>query len=516
MKTAEQLIREEKNPEILRELALFILQQSNVISAENNKLRALRAKEEAKKQAWLNKAIEVQIHKLRRRFFEGGRETLSKGVHTRDRRGDELLLHAQSLAGKPDQDEKVDLPIEERTHVTNDSVVIKKAQLKDPTLKMEKAKVKVMPGFFETSTEITITERTYKKITHKKQKYSVKNTETGRVTIVTAPGPIKLLPGSRYSIDFALSIVGGKFLNHMPLDRQRKDMARLGLKIPVMTMFRLTEQVALHMEEVAEAIRLEVFSAPLAVHLDETPWKILNKDSSNGQMWVVSNQSGSYYRFEPARTREIAEELLKGYVGPVMTDKHSAYLYLRDNKNNTWGLCWSHARREFFDLQAAYPAEVEKIVTAIDELFSFERKAKAWEELKIIRETLSADKCAEIKKILENYHAEFFDGDDFCKAINYVLNAWAEFTAFLIDVQIPLSNNDAERALRHAVLGRKSFNGSKTINGADVAATLYTIIVSAKKVQIDPIEYMKYVITENQCDRKPLTPLKYALEMRSH
>ena len=62
----------------------------------------------------------------------------------------------------------------------------------------------------------------------------------------------------------------------------------------------------------------------------------------------------------------------------------------------------------------------------------------------------------------------------------------------------------------------KNFNGSKTINGADVAATLYSVIESCKKSELDPVDYMKYVITENHAEREPLTPLKYAKSIRSH
>ena len=136
------------------------------------------------------------------------------------------------------------------------------------------------------------------------------------------------------------------------------------------------------------------------------------------------------------------------------------------------------------------------------------------EELKKIRESKSKIKIAEIKEDLEIIQRDFFDQSELCKAANYVLTGWVEFTAFTENMALPLTNNDAERALRHAVLGRKNFNGSKTINGADVAATLYSVIESCKKVELDPINYMKYVITENQKDRKALTPLKYAKHIR--
>jgi transposase len=328
---------------------------------------------------------------------------------------------------------------------------------------------------------------------------------------VAASGPLKLLPGCRYSVDFAISVVSAKFLNHMPYERQRVDMQRLGLNVPVMTMYRLSEQLALHMEGIAEEIRLDIFTAKmLAVHLDETRWPILSNHDDDGQMWILSNQAGSYYRFEPTRAGGIADELIKGFSGAVLTDKYSGYLHFRKELGLTWGLCWAHARREFFDLLKDYPEEVTRIVTLIDDLFDIEREAKTWEELALLRADKSAKKVEEIKSFLFEIRANFFDRDDFCKAVNYVLSGWKEFTAFLTDLRLPLSNNAAERALRHAVLGRKNFNGSKTINGADTAATLYTVIESCKKAGLDPVRYMKYVITENQADRKPLTPLKFA------
>ena len=61
------------------------------------------------------------------------------------------------------------------------------------------------------------------------------------------------------------------------------------------------------------------------------------------------------------------------------------------------------------------------------------------------------------------------------KGIDYTLNHWRGLTLFLKDVRVPLSNNEAERTIRHSVMGRKNFYGSRTINGADVAATLYTV-----------------------------------------
>jgi len=46
---------------------------------------------------------------------------------------------------------------------------------------------------------------------------------------------------------------------------------------------------------------------------------------------------------------------------------------------------------------------------------------------------------------------------------------------FLKHPIIPLKNNEAERLIRHAVVGRKNFYDSQTINEADTTATLYQL-----------------------------------------
>lgn len=61
-------------------------------------------------------------------------------------------------------------------------------------------------------------------------------------------------------------------------------------------------------------------------------------------------------------------------------------------------------------------------------------------------------------------------------------------------------------------MGKKNFDGSKTIDGADVAATLYTLIESSKKAGLQPKEYLKYLITERWHNRRPLTPHRLAKE----
>ena len=106
-------------------------------------------------------------------------------------------------------------------------------------------------------------------------------------------------------------------------------------------------------------------------------------------------------------------------------------------------------------------------------------------------------------------------GSGLCRGINYALKHWEGLTHFVKDERIPLTNNIAERTIRHSVVGRKNFYGSRTIDGADVAATLYTVIESCKRVELDPKDYILMAVEENLAGRTVPTPLEYAIQIRS-
>jgi transposase len=63
-------------------------------------------------------------------------------------------------------------------------------------------------------------------------------------------------------------------------------------------------------------------------------------------------------------------------------------------------------------------------------------------------------------------------------------------------------------------MGRKNFYGSRSIDGADVAAVIYTIIASCKKVEIDPRQYLLQTIRLCADGKSTLTPLEFAKSIR--
>ena len=232
-------------------------------------------------------------------------------------------------------------------------------------------------------------------------------------------------------------------------------------------------------------------------------------------MWVISNRLSSYYFFKPTRSAKVLTEKLRGYSGPVVTDALETYNAVLDEAKIPHAYCWAHARREFFKIESHDPS-VAPILDLIDELFKIEREAKDFAELKLLRETRSAPVVERLKMLLLEEHPRSREGSQKRKAIQYITKRWPGFEMFINDARVPLSNNEAERTIRHAVMGRKNYYGSGSYTGAQTAATLFTIIESCKKNDLDPRTYLLLVLGWLEKSDEIQTPLQYAKLLRQY
>ncbi len=63
-------------------------------------------------------------------------------------------------------------------------------------------------------------------------------------------------------------------------------------------------------------------------------------------------------------------------------------------------------------------------------------------------------------------------------------------------------------------MGRKNFHGSRSIDGADVSAIMYTIIESCKKVELDPRDYLSITLKNAAAGKSTETPFEMASRLR--
>ena len=95
----------------------------------------------------------------------------------------------------------------------------------------------------------------------------------------------------------------------------------------------------------------------------------------------------------------------------------------------------------------------------------------------------------EQKKVETNSHVG--------KVIKYSLKHWIKLTRFLSVAGCPISNNISERALKQIIRIRKASMFHKTEHGAEVCATLLSIIQTAIDHGINPVDYLTDLLTHS-------------------
>ena len=176
-------------------------------------------------------------------------------------------------------------------------------------------------GQCEEAEEIDVVERSFRLVRHQRQKYRCRCGSC----IDTALGPPKLVPGGRYSVDFAVAVAVGKYLDHLPLARQVRQMARADLTVDTQTLWDQLLALHRHLAPTYEALVDYVRSAPV-LGADETTWQLMEPGrSKTWYVWALHRPDAVAYRLLGTRSTAGARTVLGDYQGIVLCDGYAAY-----------------------------------------------------------------------------------------------------------------------------------------------------------------------------------------------
>jgi transposase len=178
-----------------------------------------------------------------------------------------------------------------------------------------------MAGQFEEADEIDVVERSFRIVRHKRQKYRCRC----GAGIETALGPDKLVAGGRYSIDFAIDVAIAKVADHLPLERQVRQMARDGLAVDSSTLWEQTWFLSQHLMATYEANHADVLASDV-IAVDETWWRLMKKGASKRWwVWSIAREDAVSYRLLASRSSDAARTVLGDYTGVAICDGYKAY-----------------------------------------------------------------------------------------------------------------------------------------------------------------------------------------------
>jgi transposase len=456
--------------EQLRQAAKLLERENERLIRQVLELKQKLASAEGKgtEQLELLAELEQQLAARNRRLFGDSSEKRGSEKEPRDK------------ASQPGHGprEQPTLPVVEREHVLDEA---------DHVCPSCGGQLAVMAGQSEDSEEVDVLERQFVLVRHKRQKYRC----SCGSCIETALGPDKLIPGGRYSTDFAVSVAVAKYADHLPLERQVRIMKRQGLVVDSQTLWDQINALARHLQPAHEALRHYVLQQP-CIGADETFWRLMegNGDNKRWQTWAVVAPNAVSYRILDSRSAAAAAEVLGDYAGTLLCDGYSAYESLKKRGGRfEIAHCWAHVRRKFVEAEEVAPAPAKEALDLIGELYAAEKDCASEDDRRRIREQHSRDIVRRIQEWA--LRQEALPRSPLRKAISYMGDLWPGLLRFLDDPRLALDNNATERAMRGVVVGRKNHYGSRSERGTEVAALFYSLIESAKLAGVEPDAYLR-------------------------
>ncbi|WP_295456039.1 IS66 family transposase [uncultured Thiodictyon sp.] len=379
---------------------------------------------------------------------------------------------------------------------------------------------------YDTSEQLAVIPRQTYVIQYKRAKYVAHDEDVAgaEVGVKIAPRPVQIIPKSIAHSSLLAAIVTAKFVDALPLYRQEKIFAREGIELSRQTMAGLLIQLQTPLMPVAAALKALLRQGPV-VHIDETPVQVLREPgreaAQKSYMWVFCGgppgQPVRWFEYAPSRAAAVPQRVLLGEVPGVGTDPpprfyvqsdgYSAYQVLANDPAVLGHAgCWTHVRRKFVEAAAGRnTSAAQHMVALIGELYAVERTLREADPptRQAARQQRSRPILDRIKRWLDSAATRVLPKGLLGQAIGYALGQWPLLTTFLEDGHLEIDNNTAENAIRPFVIGRKNFLFAGSPKGAEVSATFYSLIETAKANGLEPWAYLNHLFEHLPAAKTP-------------
>ncbi len=246
----------------------------------------------------------------------------------------------------------------------------------------------------------------------------------------------------------------------------------------------------------------EMLREQSSLHADETPvqqldpgkgktkraylWSYRSNDLTGGPPIVV-------YDYQTSRSGQHARDFLHDWHGHLMVDDYVAYKAMMGGPI-TEQACFAHARRKFFELQAASKHPVaEEALARIGRLYAIEAAAR--DSTTEVRARLRAEQAQpELQSLhdwLQSQQLNAAKGSGLAKAIDYLLRRWPAFAGYAEIGDLPIDNNPVENAIRPIAIGKKNWLFAGSERGGKRAAAIQSLLGTANLNGLDPAAWLK-------------------------
>lgn len=287
------------------------------------------------------------------------------------------------------------------------------------------------------------------------------------------------------------TLASGCRLSHRMIVSVMRDLfgVRMGLGSVTRILGRASAAVEKPVEEAQTYVRWDEGSK----HVDETGWYQRGADGTNKEqrqawLWVAATEAVSLFKVGLSRSQAAAKELLgEVAVGTVITDRYKGYRFIDVEQRQ---VCWAHLYRDFVKMSERSGEAgrlglqlkklTEKLFRLRSEYGDKKLEQSVWESaVKGIRFRMRGllERGAGVKT-REHERSERRLTKNTCKEM---LEVEPAMWLFIKKPEVGITNNEAERALRHAVMWRRVSFGSQSQSGAEMVGRQLTVVMTLKR-----------------------------------
>ena len=369
----------------------------------------------------------------------------------------------------------------------------------------------------------------FKVIRHVRPKFACAGCES----VVEAPAPARPIDRGLPGPGLLAHVLVSKYGDHLPLYRQSQIYAREGVDLDRSTLAGWVGAASELLTPLVHEISKYVLAA-VKIHADDTPVPVLapgNGKTKTGRLWTYvrddrpagcSTAPAVWFAYSEDRKGEHPRRHLKNFKGALQADAYSGFHHLYGGGGIYEVACWAHTRRKFHDIHVVHasPTTTEALAR-IGALYAIEEQVRGKPaELRCsVRQDRARPLLDPLHQWMEKTLRSLSIKSETASAIRYALSHWRALTRYVDDGRLEIDNSAAERALRAVAIGRKNYLFMGADSGGQRAASLYTLIGTAKLNGLDPVFYLRTVletIAEHPINRiEQLLPWNLAASLRT-
>ena len=324
-----------------------------------------------------------------------------------------------------------------------------------------------------------------------------------------APAPSRPIARSYAGPGLLAHVFVSKYADHLPLYRQCRIYEREGVELNENTLADWVGAGHQLLRPLINALHQHMFAAR-KLHTDDTPVPVLmpgRGKTQQGRLWTYvrddrphggSAAPAAWFRYSPDRKGIHPQTHLKDFSGVLQADAFAGYNEVYASGRVVEAACWAHARRKVYDIHASRPTPLSThFLEQIAWLYKIEadirgkppdvRRDSRQERARPIVRALHAWLLAQLPALSRKSPT--------ADAIRYALNQWQALTRYLEDGEVEIDNNAAERSLRGVAVGRKNYLFMGSDRGGERAATMYSLMETARLNGVNPEAYLRHVLS---------------------